>query len=247
MPLLWIVREQNLLLLLVAQLVISLVLIYYGKNKISYISEIALSVGAFVLNNSSPKISLLLLYVVEYILVKMILVLVVWLAKHFAFYVIVVITHKRKRFYKFFIKKKRFLRMQTRIWNKVNYGIRIKKGIPSMVNKKNEKTGIYFDKDGFPKFKAIATVKLERKLWKKSREVHFYHASKELYKKIQKSSSLARKFTKREISEFKNGDVPSKYTWHHHQDRGVLQLVERDIHAAVRHDGGFSIWGKAEK
>ena len=36
--------------------------------------------------------------------------------------------------------------MQSRIWNKVNYGIRVKKGIPSMVGKKNDKTGIWFDK-----------------------------------------------------------------------------------------------------
>lgn len=244
MSLLWIVREQNLLLLLIAQLVISLFLIYHGKNKISYIAEIALTIGTFAFNNSSIEIKVIFCYITEYILLKILLVLVVWLAKHFAFYVLVVITHKKKRFYKLFIKKKRFLRMQSKIWNKVNYGIRIKKGIPAMVGKRNEKTGVYFDEDGFPKFKSVATIKLERKLWKKSRDVHFYHASKALYKKIQKSSSLSRKFTKKEISEFKNGEVPSKYTWHHHQDKGVLQLVEYKTHSEVKHRGGFAIWGE---
>ena len=33
--------------------------------------------------------------------------------------------------------------MQSKIWNKVQYGIRIKKGIPAMVNKRNSRTGIY--------------------------------------------------------------------------------------------------------
>lgn len=244
MSLLWIVREQNLLLLLIAQLVISLFLIYHGKNKISYFVEIALVIGTFAYNNTTVSLNVILCYICEYLILKVLLVLIVYLSKQFAFYVLVVITHKKKRGYKFLIKKKRFLRMQSRIWNKVNYGIRIKKGIPSMVGKKNVKTGIYFDKDGFPKFKAIATIKLEKKLWKKSREVHFYNASKALYQKIQRSSSLARKFTKREITEFKNGDVPSKYTWHHHQDKGVLQLVEYKIHSDVKHRGGFAIWGE---
>ena len=244
MSLLWIVREQNLLLLFIAHLVISLLLIYYGKNKLSYISEIALSFGMFVYQQAMIKADVILCYVLEYVFMKFLLVVIVYLAKRFAFYVLVVITHNKKRFHKMFIKKKRFLRVQSRIWNKVNYGIRIKKGIPSMVNKKNLKTGVYFDKDGFPKFKAIVTIQLDRKDWKKSREVHFNRASKLLYQKIQKSSSLARKFTRREISEFKSGEVPSKYTWHHHQDKGVLQLVEYEIHSDVKHRGGFSIWGE---
>ena len=244
MSLLWIVREQNLLLLLIAQLVISLLLIYYGKNKISYISEIVLSLGMFVYQQALIRVDVILCYIVEYILLKFLLVVIVYLAKRFAFYVLVVITHKKKGVHKLLIKKTRFLRMQSRIWNKVNYGIRIKKGIPAMVGKKNVKTGVYFDNDGFPKFKAIATVKLDRKDWKKSREVHFNRASKLLYQKIQRSSSLARKFSKKEISEFKSGEVPNKYTWHHHQDKGVLQLVEFKIHSEVKHRGGFSIWGK---
>lgn len=177
---------------------------------------------------------------------KVFLVLIVWLAKQFAFYVMVVISHKRKRLYKFFVTKRHFLKVQSRIWNKVKYGIRIKKGIPSMVGKKNERIGIYFDKNGFPKFKEIAKVKLERKYWKKDREVHCYRASKMLYEKIQKRPKTANKFTKKEILEFKKGDLPYKYTWHH-QDKGILQLVDRKIHAEVRHNGGFSIWGKIEE
>lgn len=244
MSLLWIVREQNLLLLLIAQLVISLFLIYYEKNKISYISEIALTLGMFAYNQTEICVEIIFCYLLEYIVLKILLIGFVYLAKRFAFYVLVVISHKRKRFHKFFIKRKRFLRMQSRIWNKVNYGIRVKKGIPSMVGKKNAKTGVWFDKNGFPKFKSIVEVKLERKDWKKSREVHFNRASKMVYEKAQRNSIFARKFTRRELAEFKAGEVPSKYTWHHHQDRGVLQLVEYKIHSDVKHRGGFSIWGK---
>ena len=35
--------------------------------------------------------------------------------------------------------------------------------------------------------------------------------------------------------------TPEGCTWHHHQDTGRMQLVNSDVHAAVRHTGGFSI------
>ena len=246
MSLLWIVRSQHLLLLLAIHLVTSLGLIYFRKNKLSYFTEILLTAAACWINSPTFNLSIVLCYLAEYLLAKILLVLIVYLAKRFSFYVMVVITHKQKHklLYKLFIKKKRFLRMQSHIWNKVQYGIRIKKGLPSMVNKRNSSTGIHFNKDGFPKFKAIAEIKLERKYWKKDREAHFYRASKILYQKIKKNSRLANKFSRRDISTFKQGECPSKYTWHHHQDKGVLQLVDSDIHSKVRHNGGFAIWGK---
>lgn len=42
-----------------------------------------------------------------------------------------------------------------------------------------------------------------------------------------------------------NGDSsPAGWTWHHHADTGRLQLIDRAVHAAFPHRGGFSIWGK---
>ncbi len=37
--------------------------------------------------------------------------------------------------------------------------------------------------------------------------------------------------------------TPEGYTWHHNQEPGVMQLVDRGVHAATGHTGGFSIWG----
>lgn len=245
MALLCIVREQHLLFLLIAQLLTSLFFIYKSKNYLSYISEILLIVGSLWYHQILAwDTQIAILYLAEYILLKVLLLIIVWLAKRFAFWVLVVISHKKGFLKKLFISNKWFARMQSRIWHKVNYGFKIKKGIPSMVNKTHKATGVRFDEDGFPKFKVIAKVKLKRKYWKKDREVHFYHASRMLYERAQKNTIFRRKFTKKEISEFKNGSVPSKYTWHHHQDRGVLQLVETKIHSNAKHVGGFSIWGK---
>lgn len=248
MSLLGIIRNQYLVLLLAVQLVTSLFFIYNGKNKLSNAVEILLIIITILINKPILEFKIIICYILEYLLLKFLLVTIVYLAKRFSFFILVVISHKEKykRTYKYFISKKRFLRFQSKIWNKVKYGIRIKKGMPSMVNKRNTRIGISFDNDGFPKFKAIAEVKLPRKYWKKERSTHFYQASKLLYKKIQKSSRLSKKFTKKEILEFKQGQVHSKYTWHHHQDKGVLQLVDFEIHSKVRHNGGFSIWGKKE-
>lgn len=244
MSLLWIVREQHLLLLLIAQIFTSLFFIYHCKNKISFVTEILLLLGFAWYNKPTLNPLTIFCYIAEYILMKLLLLLIVWLAKYFSFYVMVVISHKRKKLHKFFIKKRWFLKIQAKIWNKVNYGIKVKKGIPAMVGRKHVSTGVRFDKDGFPKFKEIAKIKLARKYWKKERSTHFYQASKELYKKIKKNSRLASKFTKKEIQLFKEGDLPDKYTWHHHQKKGILELVNREIHAKVRHIGGFDIWGK---
>lgn len=32
-------------------------------------------------------------------------------------------------------------------------------------------------------------------------------------------------------------------TWHHHQDRGKMQLVDKAIHQQTGHTGGKAIWG----
>lgn len=34
-----------------------------------------------------------------------------------------------------------------------------------------------------------------------------------------------------------------RYTWHHHQDTGKMQLVEMGIHSATSHNGGREVWG----
>lgn len=35
---------------------------------------------------------------------------------------------------------------------------------------------------------------------------------------------------------------PAGYVWHHHQDLGIMMLVDRDVHRAVPHSGGVSFY-----
>ncbi|WP_457649304.1 HNH endonuclease [Profundibacter sp.] len=34
--------------------------------------------------------------------------------------------------------------------------------------------------------------------------------------------------------------TPSGYTWHHHQELGIMQLVPSDIHNVIKHIGGVA-------
>lgn len=40
---------------------------------------------------------------------------------------------------------------------------------------------------------------------------------------------------------------PKKYTWHHHQDTGRMQLVEFGVHNATNHKGGRTTWAQGKR
>ena len=88
-------------------------------------------------------------------------------------------------------------------------------------------------------------MKLQSKDFKKKREQHFYICNKKLYRAVMSSATLKvnLKLSSKDIKRLEQGETPSKYVWHHHQDAGVLQLVERSIHEKTYHVGGYSIWG----
>ena len=50
-------------------------------------------------------------------------------------------------------------------------------------------------------------------------------------------------FTDQQLEQIRNGDKPKEYTWHHHEDKGRMQLVDTEVHTKTAHTGGRSIWG----
>lgn len=120
--------------------------------------------------------------------------------------------------------------------------IRLRMG--DLAGDKHPVTGIRYDLDGFPIFKAHSEVKLKEADFKKSRPTHDKICSKALYEQIMKDPKLAAKFTEEEIELFKLGEVPENYTWHHHQEAGRMQLVDYETHRKTGHTGGYKIWGK---
>ncbi|WP_306799732.1 HNH endonuclease [Corallococcus sp. AS-1-6] len=80
-------------------------------------------------------------------------------------------------------------------------------------------TGVPFDAEGYPDFKAAGVVQAEVRIpYSGSRAGDFAAANK--------AAGLKQ--------------TPKGMTWHHHQDRATLQLVPTDIHARTGHTGGFS-------
>ena len=116
-------------------------------------------------------------------------------------------------------------------------------GRMDLAGKTHPVSGVKFDSTGFPIFDSKYNATLDPQDYMKSRSTHFDRASKALYNDIMNDSNLRSKFTDAEIEIFKDGGVPKAYTWHHHQDAGVMQLVDRKIHRQTMHTGGFSIWG----
>lgn len=243
---------QLVILTFIIHLAVSSLCLSRCKKKLSIALEILIS--AFMIVNQFCQVNFeripetIPYYILEYIVAKIFIVLIVVVMKYFSFFVTKSML-KKGTLSKVCIAicGKRHLIMLIANFKKLKYGPRLKIGIPGMAGKTHKKTGIKFDKMGFPIFKSFFDVKLNRNDYKKTREYHFYHASKMLYKEILRSSKLRKKFTKKEIEMFKHGGVPSRFTWHHHQNSGVLQLVEYNIHADVNHIGGYSIWGKEDE
>jgi hypothetical protein len=88
-----------------------------------------------------------------------------------------------------------------------------------LAGKKHPITGVPFDADGYPDFRAAGVVKVEVRIeYTGSRTRDFAAANK--------AAGLR--------------ETPKGMTWHHHQDGTTMQLVPTDIHARTGHTGGFS-------
>ncbi|WP_338078764.1 HNH endonuclease [Corallococcus exercitus] len=88
-----------------------------------------------------------------------------------------------------------------------------------LAGKTHPVTGVPFDAEGYPDFKAAGVVKAEVRIpYTGSRAGDFASANK--------AAGLR--------------ETPKGMTWHHHQDRATLQLVPTAIHARTGHTGGFS-------
>lgn len=231
----------------VIQIILSINLIVRQKNVIAIISEVISSfILLLILNGLSANANTISwvyigLALLEYVFVKVFLVGFMAIARSYSFYATKSLCKNKNKKKK---KKVSSLKLKfIRTFNKVKYWPRLKLGLPGMADKKHPKTGVKFDSKGFPIFKPYYTVKLKRKYFHEARDRHFYMANKILCQDVKSSHRVKAKFSKKQIAEILSVETPSGYTWHHHQDAGILQLVDEEIHAKTRHDGGYSIWG----
>ena len=226
----------------VLQIILSIALIARKKNKWAIFCEIISSLILFgYLIGFSVEVgnNLLVYFLISltgYLFVKIFLVVFMIVARYSSFYIIRAFCKKKKKANSLVIKF-------ARVFSKVKYWPTLKLGLPGMAGKIHPKTKVKFDEKGFPKFKAHSTIKLNRRYWHETRERHFYIANKILFDETQRSARARNKYTRQQIHELANGITPNGFVWHHHQDAGVLQLVEEKIHSKTFHIGGYTIWG----
>ncbi|SCA87120.1 hypothetical protein BGLY_3297 [Bacillus glycinifermentans] len=113
-------------------------------------------------------------------------------------------------------------------------------------NDKHPITGVPYDKDGFPIFEVKHTLPLDKADYKKTRTAQFSILNKKLYKQIKENPIIQKDLglTDKEVLMLQAGFTPKKYTWHHHQIPGRMELVDSEIHAKTGHTGGQKIWGR---
>ncbi|MCM3585906.1 HNH endonuclease [Mesobacillus maritimus] len=97
----------------------------------------------------------------------------------------------------------------------------------------------------FPVFDVGYEIQLPESLYLYSDDVHFAYANIELHQALETNSDLVHELNldQQDIERLKVGNTPDGYAWHHHEEPGKLQLVDRDYHQHTGHTGGRELWG----
>ncbi|WBU57677.1 HNH endonuclease [Paracoccus sediminicola] len=111
---------------------------------------------------------------------------------------------------------------------------------------------VTYGADGFPQFESKADIYLDAgKINSANKADHFRSSNEIVQQQLKQNPGLKDEmgltdaqynFIMREPPSSKS---PPGLTWHHHQDTGKMQLVNRSEHNALPggHTGGMSIWG----
>ena len=111
---------------------------------------------------------------------------------------------------------------------------------------------VTYDANGFPVFNAKADLLLDAShIASRNADDHFRAANTMVGDALRADPSLAQRLglNAEQVTHLTkqppNADAPRGLTWHHHQDTGRMQLVDRAEHAHFSggHTGGMRLWG----
>jgi hypothetical protein len=115
-----------------------------------------------------------------------------------------------------------------------------------LAGKTHPETGVPFDKDGFPIFQSNGNAALPKDLIGPhiSDTKQFQASTRQLWDQIKDNPARQRLFTSEQLEQIKRGEAYiDGFTWHHHQDGTMMQLVDRLIHGKTGHSGGRQVTG----
>jgi hypothetical protein len=109
-----------------------------------------------------------------------------------------------------------------------------------------------FDGGGFPVFRSYHDYRLPSKIVGPlhSDDIQFRNAFEDFKRAIAADGNWTRRFAPQQVIAIHqaiatNNPRISGFVWHHHQDHGVLQLVDEREHRATVHFGGrFTTGGR---
>ena len=108
--------------------------------------------------------------------------------------------------------------------------------------RKHPDSGVVFDHKGFPIFDDIAKydTRLNQKAFYATDRIgQMRMATRDLREQINSGKINRSQFSPEQLKAIQSGrsKIP-RLTWHHHQDRGRMQLVRERAHNKAKHIGG---------
>lgn len=99
--------------------------------------------------------------------------------------------------------------------------------------------------DVFPVFESGFSAELSTDQYLQSDSLQFKEANLQLAAAIHENPALAHELglSTTDVQLLTHNITPDGYTWHHHEQPGVLQLVDSEVHNETAHTGGRVIWG----
>lgn len=95
----------------------------------------------------------------------------------------------------------------------------------------------------FAQFDSACDVHLPEHLQDATNAEQFEYANEQLRQAVEADPELRAKFTDEQLEQIRNGDRPDGYVWHHSENPGELQLVDKETHDKTGHTGGQVVWG----
>ena len=97
----------------------------------------------------------------------------------------------------------------------------------------------------FPKFESVYTTYLSEDTQKSN--TYAKECNSKLKEAIQNDPELRSMFTPEQLNDIENDRTPTGYVWHHNEEQGKMELVERSAHdktiGGAAHTGGSALWG----
>jgi hypothetical protein len=111
-----------------------------------------------------------------------------------------------------------------------------------LAGQRHPETGVVFDQRGSPIFDndtAYDTRFTGSEFGQASYQTQMRMASRDLRTTIGTNSQLRSQFNSTQLQAIQSGNTEfTGYTWHHHQDSGRMQLVDKTVQGRTGHIGG---------